>query len=338
MNNLAKVIYDSYKGEIPTSYATLSKADREEAIRKEILNVLGLEEFEKKSFRRAWRDNKNKVYAIIEDVAIQVLEQGDYKKNSFFDEFVEVQNYALGDTGLFYVDGDKQLIVSEFSGSHFDLRRTRVDVGQSFTPTLRDYGVKVYEYYERVASGRADIGTLVYLIAEAIDRKLSSLAQATFATAVTNLPATFKFSGTYNEDSIMTVLGHVEASNDVRPTLVGTASALRKLQGTVDIKYSDSMKDSKNNIGLLPVWNGYTCMELKQEHDFGGFNFTLPTNRVFAVTGGDKLVKLLLEGDVETKEISDGTENADRSLETAVAFKAGCLVAYNKMIGVLDFA
>lgn len=334
MKNLSKIIYDTYKGEIPEKYSKVSKSEREEAIRIELFSVLGIDKYEKKSFRRAWKKNKNEVYEIIEELANQVMIDGEYKRSTFYDQFVEVRNEALGDKPEFYVEGQNELIVSEFSGSHFDLRRTRIDVGQSFSPEMRDYGVKVYEYFERVASGRASIETLVTLVIEGIDKKLKAIGEATFAVAIEKLPITFKVSGSYSEDNILTMLSHLEATNGAKPILVGANTAIRKLQGTVDVKWSDNMKDERNKNMIVPVWNGYTCLELEQGHKIGTFEFTMPTNKVYAICGNDtKIVKLLLEGDTEVKEISDGTDNADRSLETAITFKAGAAVAYNKMIG-----
>jgi hypothetical protein len=153
------------------------------------------------------------------------------------------------------------------------------------------------------------------------------------------LPSAFKFSGTYDEDAILTLLAHLEASNGEKPVLVGTKTAIRKLQGVIDTNYSDGMKDAINNNGVLPVWKGYNCMEIAQGHKVGTLDFTMPIDKVWAVCGNDtKVVQLLLEGDTEVKEISDGTQNADRSLETAVTFKAGCAVIYNKMIGEISLA
>jgi len=337
MNDLVKIIYDTYKGDIPSKYSSVSNSEREEAIRVELLKALGLEEFEKKAFRKAWRENKNKVYAIIEEVANQIMIDGEYQKNAFFNQFVEVRNLSLGDKPEFYVEGRNELIVSEFSGSHFDLRRQRVDVGQSFTPSMKDFGIKVYEFYERVLSGRASIDKLVSLIAEAIDKKLAEIAQATFTVAMEKLPTTFRVAGTYDEDELLTMLAHLEATNGEKPILVGVATAIRKLQGVVDVKYSDKMKDQRNEEFILPVWNGYTCMEVAQGHKIGTFDFTMPINKIYAICGNNtKVVQMILEGDTEVKEISDGTDNADRTLETAVTFKAGCSVAYNKMIGTIE--
>lgn len=338
MNNIAKLIYDSYKGNIPTAYANVSKEDRENAIREELFKVLGIEKFEKKAFRKAWRDKKNEVYAIIEEIGDQIMVNGDYQKDTFFNQFVETKNLSLGDKNEFYVEGQLALEFAEFSGSHWDLRRTRVESGATFQVEMKDYGIKIYEYFERVASGRTDMAHLVTLIGEAMEKKLSELAQATFVSAIDTLPSTFKVSGSYNEDAILTMLAHLEATNGVKPVLVGTATAIRKLQGVVDVKWSDDMKNQLNKTGKVPVWNGYTCMEIAQGHKIGTFEFTMNTNEIFALSGDDKLVKLTLEGETEVKEVSDGTTNADRSMEQTVVFKAGCAVAYNRMIGHIALA
>ena len=339
MNGIAKIIYDTYKGNIPTKFASVSKSEREEAIRKEILSALGIENFERKAFRRAWRENRVKVYAIIEEVANQVMVDGDYQKSAFFNQFVDVKNLALGDSGEFYVEGKNELIVSEFSGSHFDLRRQRIDGGETFAPKMRDYGIKVYEYFERILSGRASIEELVVLLYEAIEKKLSEMAEATFMVAMQKLPTPFKVGGNYDEDAILEMLAHLEATNGEKPVLVGTKMALRKLQGIVGGEWSDAMKGERNANYILPVWNSYSCMEIAQGHKMGTFEFTMDNNKVYAISGSNtKLVKMILEGDTEVKEISDGTDNADRSLETAVTFKAGVAVVYNKMIGEISLA
>lgn len=344
MNKISQLIYDNYKGRIPAQYSNVSAESRDEFIRNELNTALGLpadfsKNFNKKVFRQAWREGKNKCYAIIEDVCTQIMNNGDLEKDAFYNQFVEVKNLALGDKNVFYVEGENELEFAEFSGSHFDLRRTRLDVGQSFSLEMKDFGIKVYEYFERVQSGRCNYVELVSLIIKAQQKKLSELAQGVFATALTTLPSEFVFNGTYNEDSIMEVLGHVEASNGAKPTLVATEQALRKLQGVQDLaNASDSMKDTVNSNGILPVWKGYNCIVISQGHKSGTFEFTMPKDQIFAVTGGDKLVKMVLEGDVEVKEVSDGTTNADGSLEQVVRFKAGCSVCYGKMIGSITLA
>ena len=85
MNGIAKIIYDTYKGNIPTKFASVSKEERDEAIRKELFKALGIEEFEKKAFRRAWRENKNKAFAVIEESRFLIFPINHYLICDFFD-------------------------------------------------------------------------------------------------------------------------------------------------------------------------------------------------------------------------------------------------------------
>ena len=337
-NTVSKLIYDSFKGNIPTQYAKMDKSVREDAIRSEIFKVLELESFDKKTFRKAFRQHKPEMFSIIEELADQVMIDGEYQRNTFFNQFVEIKNNALGDTNEFYVEGKNQLEVSEFSGSHWDLKRRRVDVGQKFGLEMRDYGIKVYEEIERIMSGRADFAKLVAFVIDAVERKLADIAQLAFAGAIANLPAEFVASGTYNESDILEVLQHVQASNESKPIIIGTSVGLAKLQDKSSIKVSDEMANEKNNFGYLSTWQGYACVEIAQGHKVGTFDFTMDNNKLYALVGDSKLVKIYLEGETEVKEISDGTTNSDRTVEYTLQFKAGSSVAYSNMIGAIELA
>ena len=342
MNVLSTLIYQNYKNDIPSNFANVTASERDEAIRKEFFNVLGLTEgYSKRAFRNAWRDNKNKVYAITEEIAIQLLNNGDLEKDSFFNNFVEVRNLALGDSIEFIVESENEIEFAEFSGSHMNLRRQRIENYGAFVPEMKEYGIKVYTYWEQVAAGRISFDVLVQKIALAMNKKLAEIAQATFADALKNLPTEFKVNagGSINEATVLEMLAHVEAANGVKPKLVGTEAALRKLTGVTDIaKYSSNMKDAVNENGLLSVWNGYVLMPIKQGHKLGTFEFTMDNEVIYALCGDEKPVKLVTEGDVLVKEVSDGLTNADMSLEQVVSFKAGCGIQYNKLFGLIQLS
>lgn len=342
MANLGKLIYDAAMNNVPKEYSGISKKEMATEINKQILNVLGLEKYEARAFSKAMRKHGVEVFEIIEEVANQVMANGDYLKDSFFNQFVETKNLALGDTNEFYVEGEGSLEVVEFSGNSFNINRDRYDVGETFGVTMKDFGIKVYEYAERIASGRADYGKLVSDITVAIDKFFSELAQSTFAKALTNLPSEFVASGSYDEEDIITLLQHVEAAGGTKPYLLGTTLALSKLQGITDVSvYSDKMKNTLNQNITLPVWKGYRCVTIPQGHKKGTFDFTMENNVVYVLSGDEKPVKLCIEGDTEYKEIAnvwDGSMNADKSVEQTLTFKAGCRVAYNKMFGRIDVA
>lgn len=341
MNNISQLIYDSYKGQIPEKYAKLDKSLRENKIREKIYEALEMEyseKFDKKAFRQSFRENKNKVFRIIEDIADQVMIDGEYKKNEFINEFVEIKNLALGDKNEFYVDVKNQLEVAEFSGSHWDLKRRRVDVGNTFSVEMRDYGVKVYEEFERIMSGRADFAKLVEFVIAAVDKKIAEVAQATFAQAIENLPTEFNISGDYNKAKILSVIAHVEASTGVKPILVGTSLALGSMQDVTVTQVSNEMANERNTNGIMKNWFGYSCLELAQGHKVGTFEFTMSDNDIYVLTGGDKLVKVCLEGESIVKETADGTTNADMTSEYTLQFKMGSCVAYSNMVGRIQLS
>lgn len=342
MNVLSTLIYQNYKNDIPSNFANVTASERDEAIRKEFFNVLGLTEgYSKRAYRNAWRSHKNEVYAITEEIAIQLLNNGDLEKDSFFNNFVEVRNLALGDSIEFIVEAENEIEFAEFSGSHMNLRRQRIENYGAFVPEMREYGIRVYTYWEQVAAGRISFDVLVQKIALAMNKKLAEIAQATFADALKNLPTEFKVNagGSINEAAVLEMLARVEAANGVKPKLVGTEAALRKLTGVTDIaKYSSNMKDAVNENGLLSVWNGYVLMPIKQGHKLGTFEFTMDNEVIYALCGDEKPVKLVLEGDILVKEVSDGLTNADMSLEQVVSFKAGCGIQYNKLFGLIQLS
>ena len=335
MNTIAQIIYDNYKGEIPAEFSAKTKKEREDMIRSKIFEVMGLDGYtDSKTFRRALRENEAKVFNIIEEVVDKVLESGEYQRRAFYNQFVEVKTLSLGDKNEFFVDGNNQLEVAEFSGNTFELKRRRIDKGQSFSLEMRDFGIKIYEELDRIMSGRADLAKLIVLVADAVDKHMADLAESTFIKAVDNLPTEFKYTGSYSEEDILEVLEHVEAANGVKPRLVGTKAALGRLQGAMSVDmYSSDMKNEVNTRGYMTVWKGYECMELAQSHKVSTFEFQMPNNKLF-IMSGEKIVKLVIEGDSRIKETNDYT-NADLTAEYAITYKAGAAVAYNGLIGVV---
>lgn len=339
MNDIVKLICDTHKGIVPAKFANTTKVEREDVVRKAIFEVLGVDAYGTKEYRNAMRKNKNEVFEIIEEMVDNIVIDGDGVRDAFYDNFAEVKNLALGDKNSFYAEGANTLALSKFSGNHFDIRRQRVDVGSEFQVEMADYGIAVFEYFDRFLAGRCDLAKLVALAQEAINKGISESIYTTFNDALTNLPSVFVFNGSYDEASISAMLGHVEAYNNAVPTLVGTKTAIAKLQGKVAVTdLSDEMKAQKNALGYLELWNGYKCITLPQLHKKGTFDFIFDDSKILAIPAGEKLVKVCFEGTSEVKEISEGTDNADKSVQTTITLKFGTVVAYAGTIGTITIA
>ena len=331
MNSIVKLMLDTHNEVIPSKYANTTKAEREEAIRKAIFEVLGVEEYGTKEYRNAMRKRKVEVFEIIEEFVDGVIANGERVKNAFYDTFVDTRVISLGDKNVFYSEGVNQLAISKFSGNHWNVARKRIDLGSEFSVDTFDYGIAVFEYLDRFLAGRADLAKLVTLLEEAVDRGISEACYSVFTDALANIPSNFVFNGTYSEEGIVKVLGHVEAYNNQVPVLVGTRASLAKLQGKVTVQ-SDNMIDEKNKNGILEYWNGYRCICLPNVHKTGTFEMAFDDSKILALPADDKLVKLVLEGESQVKEEEN---NADKSRTYVLTFKMGIACAYAGMIGTI---
>ena len=336
MNEIAKLIIDNYNNDLPTQFSAKTKAERDEMIRQEMLDVLGMTKFDAMSFRKAMRNpvTNVKVFEIIENVITEGIIKGTYK-NAFFDQFVETKTIDAGDINEFYVEPRHQLVAAEFSGSHFDLKRQRIDVGQSFSVEMRDFGIKVYEYLERVLASRCDFVTLVNLLQEAVDRKLREISYTTFEALLNRLPEQWTVSGSFDEAEILEVCAHIEADAG-EVTLVGTKIALNKLQGKVALPASDAMKNERNEKGYVSLWNGYRCIELEQVHKQGTFDFLMSNDEIYLIAGDTKPVKMAVTSGLINE--TSGYQNHDMSMEYTYTFQAGVSVVLDKAIGKITLA
>lgn len=342
MNKFSKIILDCYKGQIPTQFSEMNKEAREEAIRTELLNAIGLERFEKKALRKALRRPEVQVqmFEIIEELVNENFKTNSDLMNSFYQTYCDIKNLSEGDENLFYVEGKHSLIVSEYSGSHMTARRQRFQSGQSFKLEMRNFIIATYVYLEQLLAGRQTLEKFVLALNEAVAKKNEEMIAEAFQAGLSATPAAYQVTGSFNEDNILTMLEKLEAVNGAKPRLIGTATAIRKLQGVVDVKYSDDMKDVRNSNFTLPVWNGYSCDVIPNAIKNGTIDqLVLDSTKVYAICSNEKICKVVYEGDSMVKEnSSEEFQNADLTLDYVCAYKANACVAFNQLIGLVDLA
>ncbi len=336
MNEIAKLIIDNYNNDLPTKFEATTKADRDNMIRQEILGVMGLQQFDAKAVRKALRNPAVNVavFEIIENVITEGILKGTYK-NEFFDNFVETKTIDAGDKNEYYVAPRHQLVCAEFSGSHWDLKRQRIDVGQTISTEMRDFGIKVYEYLERVLAGRCDFVELVNALQVAVDQKLREISYATFAALLNRLPETFSLTGSFDEAEVLELASHIEADAG-EITFVGTKVALNKLQGKVTLPASDAMKNERNQKGYVSLWNGYRCVEIAQQHKLGTLDFMMSNDEIYVIAGDTKPVKMSVTSGLIQE--NSGYQNHDMSMEYTYVFQAGVAVVLEKAIGKITLA
>ena len=292
---------------------------------------------------RTYRKYKNDIFEILETVLDQTLPEG-WSENEFFNRFVETVRVDLGDKNEFYAEDNGNFIVSKFSGNHWDTIRERMDMGKSFSIETSWWEVHFYNEFERFMK---NIDSWTKLLDKARKSFLQAFQSAVYV-AFTNIsdlvPDGFTGHGALSTDTerdeLLTLLDKVSAANNgVKPVIVGTGAALRKLQKNIDENWiPNSAKEERQRNGVISSWEGYDLMPIPQVFKQGTFDFALSSTRLILLANNAKPIKFVYEGDSRLKEITDNRENMDMTLEGQIQVKAGLAVIYGGIVGDWELA
>ena len=312
--------------------------------------IIGCDEKSTKAeIRKAIRKNQQVLFDLIEEVVPNLLQSG-WQDNPFFNEYVEVKNIDIGDQNVFYTEDETILSVSKVSGNHWDIDRQRLGKGASFSVATSWYGIAIYSEYERLLTGAEDFATFVTKLYEAVDRFVNESIYQAFCDAAEKLPGGASGAGQWvktgaldaaAKDKFMTLIEDVQMATGMDVVIMGTKSALMKLEGMQDINWvSNDMKVERNTTGRIGYFEGIRLVELKQ-----GFRLNDTTNRLIndkqlfiMPTGDNKFVKLVNEGQPEMRQVNDNTTNLDMTYDYRYMFKMGVAVMIGLRFGVWNIA
>lgn len=313
--------------------ADFSAQDRNEIMRKEFLELMGVEKFD----AMAYNKHKYEIFEVIRETLQATLSKETELQDSFVSRFVDERNVEYGDAITFEVDNDAYLTVGKISGNNWDLDRQRIDRGASVTPKINSYYIKIYDYFKKFMSGRMDFAEISEKVYKSIAKFKSDFVAEVFQSAVSGLPSEFSYSGAYDKAKIQGVLDHVTASNGGNVVLVGTKGALNKLQNITDVVASDKMADELNNNGFLRRWAGYDCAELPTAFKANSKkNFIFDNDKIFVLNGEAKPVKIVNEGQMLVAETNDITNMNDMTKELACIWNMGGVAIFDRMFGVIE--
>ncbi len=327
MNELVKLGIDIYKNTVQQ----YSKAEGNKVIRQAFVDLIGTEKPDYRQFRK----HKNDIFEIIEDVLEQTITDGI--QTPFFDQFVEYRDLALGDSNEFYVEDRTTLSVSRHAGNHWDIRRQKLNIGDSFTVNTEPIAAAIYTDFKRFLAGRIDWDKFVDKVGEAFTQELNDRIRAGFSSSVSYLPAEFRETGTYNESVLLELAEHVQAANQGSEIVItGTKAALGKLKDVETL--SEGMKDELNRKGVLQYWKGYNLLPIPQAHKKNTFEFAMDNDELFILPTNTKPIKVVKEGKPMIKEVSDGLTNHDQSMEYKFIDQYGVAVIFNVLYGSYKFS
>jgi hypothetical protein len=325
---LVKLSKDLYNNRF--THEKFSNSDANQVLREALIELNGgSTKIDYKSLRK----NGAAMFEIIEEILDNTVLEG-LPEDNFFSNFVEFKNLNLGDQNSFYVPDRTMLVVSEIADGTTALRRQRMDVGTNVSITTSWKGIKIYEHLSRILSGRVDFNDMLAAIEKAFRLKMTDDMYTAFTGSFTGLPSAFTNSGSYDEDTLIDMIEHVEAATGKTAVITGTMKALRKIT-TANV--SDTAKEDMYKMGYYGSFNGTPMLRIKQAHTVGTYTFKLSENDIYITTGDEKPVKYVTEG--QTRIVtSDFLNNADMTQDYFVADKNGTGVVITDLYGKYEIS
>lgn len=331
-NDIVKLALDAHRGAVAGNY---SATDSMETLRKALVDANhGSAVITPRMVREG---TCNDLFAIMETVIQKTSEEG-LTGNEFFNECVESKNTALGDQNSFYVEDDNMFVVSTISEGNQSIRRQKYEGGQDFRVNTTLKAIKVYEEMNRVLAGRIDFNKFIDKVSEAFTNANLNEIYSEFVKGMASIESPYSAgltsSGSFDEDTLLSIIDHVEAATGASARIIGARSALRKV-ATATV--SDEAKSDAYNMGYYGKFNGTPMIAMKQRHAIGSTNFILPQNDLYIVATTDKFVKHITEG--ETMIATTGFwDNQDLTQEYMMMQRTGNAVVMSSVAGIYRIA
>ena len=295
-------------GEEKFSYSDLNETLRSEL--KELASSYAL-----------YRENKNTIFALIEETVNEIL---PIKVAEQYGKFAEVQTFAQGDKPVFKVKISaaarrraKQFITKVGLAGVYEV--FKLD-GKSYEIQTTAFGGAAQISIEEFLDGRVDFADLLEIVMEGLDEAIYKEIETALITAADSLQDANKHSDEKFDEAEMDKLIAV-ADSYGKSTIYCTyefAATMVPQTGWI----SENMKDQKWNNGYLANYKGHNVIVLNQ-------SFTDETNtvkafdpsRAYIIPAGanEKPVKIAFEGST----LVDERSNADWSKEIQVYKKLG---------------
>ncbi len=332
-NDIVKLAVDVYKGTLHDKY---SKDEALETLRQAFVDLNGGST--KLNYKKL-RDNRE-MFSILEEILDIVLVEG-IQEDNFFQNFVDYRNIKLGDEINFYMEDPSLFIVSEIADGTQNIRRQRLNAGQSYTVPTSRKAIKIYEELDMLLAGRIDFNKMIDKIGKSFRAQIGLDIYNAMYDAFNTLPPAFAVNGAYDEEQLVELVDRVEAVTGRKAIIAGTRVALRKVTQAV---VSESAKETYNELGYYGVFNGTPMVKIQQAISPGSiasgeYAFAISNNDLFVIASDVKPIKFVTEGEsLIIENTSNGNKNQDLSVEYMFTNKWGTGVVLSTMFGIYRMA
>lgn len=332
MNQIIQVAVDAYHNEV-TKY---SLQDSTKLLREALVQA---NNGSTRIDYKAVRDGKcTEVFSLVEEILQRTVYEG-LRDNDFFMQMVDERNIAAGDQNLFVIEDSNLFTVSDAAEGTQGIRRQRLDGYTTVTIPTSFKVVRIYEELNRVLSGLVDFNHFIDKVSESMKAKLLNDIYALWTSASAadiGGEAFYPAAGSYDEDTLLDIISHVEAAaNGKSAVIIGTKAALRYLAPSIQ---GDGYKDDMYNMGYAGKFYGTPVVVIPQRHKINSTDFIFENDSVTILAGDDKPIKLVREGE-STIIPGDPLHNRDLTQEYLYAEKygLGLVMAGNAGIGRYKF-
>lgn len=325
-----KLAKDMIEGKVSSTFADASK--NSEALREQLIAANGgSTTIDIKKFHRG-----NECFQIIEEIIPLIVNEG-LQGNEFFFNLVDYRNISLGDDIDFWTKQKTNLIVADASYGVSGIRRQRLGKMTKYNIDTTLKVVKVYEELKRLLAGRTDFNEFISEVTRAFNEKMMNTTYTAFSgitASTTGLNSAYVPVGTYTEDGLMDLVGHVESANEAVATIIGTKKALRKVTTAV---VSDQAKTDLYNMGYYGKFNGTNMVYIPQRHTTGTDTFLLDDNKIYVIAGNDRPIKVVNVG-TGLLSVNDPLQQPDMTQNYLYGQEFGVGVAFNSKIGIMTMS
>ena len=264
---------------------------------------------------RAYRENKNTIFSIIETVIDNVLPT---RISDLYSSFAEIKVVGQGDKPLFRRKSNNRLRAKQFVtrvGLAGRYEVWKMGAGESFEVPTSAIGTAIQIGFEEFLDGRVDWNEMLNIVLEGMDDLIAYEIEASLKAAVSELPTNNVVATTgFDEASFDKLVNIAKSYGDI--TIYCFDEFAAKMIPQEAWRYSDNMKEQLWASGHLQGYKGNRVVILGNGvTDETNSEKQLDPSYVWIIpNGGDsKPVKVVIEGDTCVKEV-DSNDDWSREL------------------------
>lgn len=319
VRDIAKALYE---GRIETfSKGELNETQATDIVTNAILEVCDCKE---KFNMNKFMDNKYKVFQILEDVLTEPIQHGIVPQ---YQEWIDIVNVGYNETYAFKTLDNELFRVGVVANGTHDFHRQRLMNGR-LNMTSFALGIKIYEEFHALRTGQVNFTEMINRVKVSFDAEIMAMVVKMIQMSYDGLDTKLVVKGSYDEAKLLGLIDMVEAKSKKKAIVYGTRTALANLTGVAE---SDK-QDIREN-GYLRIWNGVKCVIIPQAIDAKD-EFIVDNKTLFIIPDGTKIVKLLMEGEPEVREVDSEEARDDQQLEFAFMQRIQVGIAKSSVYGM----